>query len=159
MSETTPPAERTHLVHRTDHEGALQINATTGIIVTPNDERPDWADGLTCALLNERHQFYASRLGEAGYTETMRNPEVLNYADLGWIAVDEAGDEVEIEADAEHRMQTLADLIGVDRETGEITGTVMAEAEIAFDKQRSPEEMAAFEQSQEAGFDKATATG
>lgn len=153
----TSTTEPTKIVQRTDHEGVLQINAHTGLIVTPNDERPDWADGLACALLNERNEFYVQRLG-AAYTDELRNPEALHYEDLGWVAVDEAGDEVEIEADAEHRMQFIADLIGVDRETGEIKGTVLAETEIAMDRTRSPEELAAFEHSQEAGFQQATGT-
>ena len=155
----TTKSEPTLIVHRADHEGVIQVNALTGIIVTPNDERPDWSDGLTCALLNERHEFYTQRLGEAGYTEAMRRPDVLHYEDLGWIAVDEEGHEVEIEAEPEHRMQFIADLIGIDRESGEIKGNVLAETEIAMDRARSPEEMAAFEQSQEQGFDKATGTG
>lgn len=155
----TTTSEPTLIVHRADHEGVLQVNGLTGIIVTPNDERPDWADGLTCALLNERNEFYTQRLG-AGFTAAMRTPEAgLHYEDLGWVAVDEAGDEVEIEADSEHRMQFIADLVGIDRESGEIKGNVLAEVEVAMDRNRSPEEMAAFEQSQEQGFDKATGTG
>lgn len=155
----TTTAETLLTVHRTDHEGVLQVNALTGIITTPNDERPDWAEGLTCALLAEHKQFYASRLGEAGVKLASETAEMLNYEDLGWIGVDEDGNEVEIEAQAEFRMNLIADLIGVDRETGEITGgKVLAEAEIAMDRNRTPEEAAAFEHSQEVGFDKATGT-
>lgn len=159
--DNTTIADKTLLVHRKDHEGALQINATTGIITTPNDERPEWSDGLTVALINERDQFYTSRLGPM-YTETMRRPEVLEYADLSWIGVNEEGHEVEIEADAEHRMQTLADLVGVDRSadaTAEHTsGTILAEAEIAYNRERTFEEQAALEQAQKEQPGKLTGT-
>lgn len=160
-TEHTTLADKTLLVHRKDHEGAVQINATTGIIVTANDERPEWSDGLTVALINERDQFYTSRLGPA-YTNEMRRPEVLEYADLSWIGVDEEGHEVEIEADAEHRMQTLADIVGVDRSadaTAEHTkGTILAEAEVAYDRERTFEEQAALEQAQQERVGKLTGT-
>lgn len=151
MEPTT--AETLLTVHRTDHEGVLQVSSLTGIITTPNDERPDWAEGLTCALLAEHRGYYTARLGAA--SPLASGGEMLNYEDLGWIGVDEDGHEVEIEANAEFRMNRIAEVIGVNRETGEITGNVLAEAEIAFDRNRTDEEAAALDRSQDVtAFDK-----
>ncbi|MCC5780514.1 hypothetical protein H7H48_15745 [Nitratireductor sp. B36] len=101
-------------VHMEGQEGALHIDGLTGQIVTPNQERPEWADGYAVALLAERIGWYEQRLGHQ-LPEAIRKPQLLTAQDLGWIGVDAEGDEVEIEANAEHRMELLAGYLGIDR--------------------------------------------
>lgn len=102
------------IIHKADHEGALHIDARTGEILTRMAERPEWADGYAVALLAERTGWYEQRLGE-NLPERLYRPEILDAADLGWIAFDAEGEEVEIEADTDHRMDILADILNVDR--------------------------------------------
>lgn len=156
-TNVTPISERTILVHKKDAEGSLTINALTGHILTEPGERPDWSEGLTLALMAERHGFYSSRLGHH-YSDEMKKPDALSYEDLGWIGVDAAGDPIEIEADAEHRMTVISEILGIERTDDLSTptlvskGRVLAEVEIAMDKERTAEEHAAFEHAQEVGF-------
>lgn len=155
-------SKSTIMVHKDNEEGALLIDRATGIINQSNDERPEWSDGLTTALLAERHSFYNERLGPA-YTEAMQQPDMLNYADLGWLTVDTEGDAKEIEADAEFRMNVIAAATGIDREEGfDKPGLGMEgsghEVEIALDKNRTADEQAALEESQRTGFNEATGT-
>lgn len=156
MTDTpTPISQRTILVHKKDAEGALIINALTGHIQQPLDERPEWSEGLTLALLSERHGYYTKRLG-SGYTGSMQSPETIAYEDLGWIGVDAEGEPVELDADAEHRMGVIAEVLGITRtdnlsDTGAL-GTFVAEVEIAMDRERTPQEVAAFEHAQQEGF-------
>lgn len=147
----------TALVHRKDHEGVFQIDANTGRVITTHDDRPEWAYDLALAQLAERTLFYRSRLGEEAFTADMQRPEVFAFEDLGWLCENtdqnspEAGNEYVIEADAEHRMDVLASALGIDRETGEITG-VKAEAEIVRDNYRSDEELQALAEAQAEGY-------
>lgn len=146
------------LVHKNGAEGVLQIDALTGQVVPGQHDRPEWAEGLVMANYAARHIFYAARLGDQNYTAEMRNPEVFAFEDLDWLALNmEDGEEVEIAADDEHRMNVLAVALGVDRETGNIKG-VVAETEIASDQTRSAEELAALTSAQQERF-AATGTG
>ena len=119
-------------VHKSGDEGILTIDAMTGTITTPADERPTWAEGLAVAMLGERTGFYEKRLG-ALLTEDLRSPEVLEYADLSWVGVDEEGDEVEVEASHEFRSVKLAELLGIDTTEAGWDATMegaVAEAEV-----------------------------
>lgn len=153
----TNTTTHTALVHKKDAEGALIIDALTGHIIQDPMERPDWSEGLSVALLGERLGYYNTRLGHH-FTDDMKKPEAYAYEDLGWIGVDGEGDPLEIEADAEHRMSVIAEVLGVNREDGTVTGTVAAEVEIAFDKERTGDEVAALELAQSHGFEQATGT-
>lgn len=103
------------LIHKDGEEGSIQIDRLEGKVMTPADERPEWADGIAVALLTERVGYYETRLGTQ-LSQELRSPEVIVFQDLGWIGVDAEGDEVELEADGEFRMNILADMLGVDRE-------------------------------------------
>lgn len=153
-------------VVKAGEEGGIEIDSRTGIIATAVDNRPDWADGLACAMLAERVGYYASRTG--------RNPPipaVLECGDLEWVAIAEDGTELVIEASAEIRQENLAAMIGVDRETGEHlpnTGKVTHEREIAMDNRRPAGEPALLDAESRKSFgevdtaeaaDKKTATG
>lgn len=106
----------TALVHHTGEEGSLQINLLSGAILTPPDERPDWCDGLVRALTGERLHFYATRLGPvAGTVDAITAPDLIDYADLGWLATDAEGSLIEIDADPEFRMEALSSGIGMTR--------------------------------------------
>lgn len=102
-------------VHKAGEEGIITIDAMTGQITTPSNERPLWAEGLATAMLAERTGFYERSLG-VQMAETFRLPEAFEYADLSWVGVDEEGDEVEIEASHEHRSMVLASALGIDVE-------------------------------------------
>ena len=102
-------------IHKAGLEGAFHIDALDGRVVTPVDERPDWAEGFAVALLGERWGWYEQRLGR-NLPDSIRKPEMIDANDLGWIAFDHEGQEVEIEADSDHRMDILAGLLNVDRE-------------------------------------------
>lgn len=145
------------LVHKADAEGMLQIDAFTGQVIPGQHDRPDWADGLVIAQLAERHIFYASRLGEK-YADEHKSPEVFAFEDLGWLALDmNTGDEVALNADSEFRMEVMATVLEVDRESGNIKG-VLAETEVSSDNTRSAAELAALEEAQQGRF-AATGTG
>lgn len=101
------------IVHKDGEEGAFHIDAMTGQVLTPTNELPIWANGFATALLSERVGWYEQRLG-AQLPEGIRKPEALNVADLGFVAVDEAGDEVEIEASSEYRQRTLSVMLDID---------------------------------------------
>ena len=100
----------TFLVHKANAEGGLAIDGLTGLVIQPLDERPDWSEGLVCALFVEHHNFYLSRLGKA---PTLASP--LAFEDFSWVAVNAEGDELELEADSEHRMNNIAEAVGVVR--------------------------------------------
>jgi hypothetical protein len=101
------------IVHKTDAEGAMVIDALTGNIVTPADQRPDWADGYATAILAERVGYYEKRMG-SHLPDGLRSPEAINVDDLSWVGVDTEGEEVEIEAKAEYRQTMLSTLLGID---------------------------------------------
>lgn len=109
------------LVAKTGEEGALMIDAITGQVIPDQSERPEWSSNLVCALFTERHAFYKSRLGEVA-ANAMLHAESYNVADLAWVALDEEGEEIEVEADAEHRMEIIAEATGLDRDEGTIKG-------------------------------------
>lgn len=116
------------LVHKTDHEGTIELHGTRGILLTAIEDRPDWSEGLVYALLNERQEFYASRLGPA-FTMEMRFPTAINFDDLGWVGIDENGSEMETPASDDFRMEFMSAALGVDREEGTVSGA-LAEAEL-----------------------------
>lgn len=131
---------RTIPVHKAGDEGILTVDAMTGTITTPAGERPIWAEGLAVAMLAERVGFYERALGALA-AESLRMPEVFEYADLSWVGVDEEGDEVEVEASHSYRSEQLAMHLGIDTsEAGwdaSLPGAV-AEAEVAHTYQTHP---------------------
>lgn len=102
-------------VHKDGEEGAIHIDRLEGRVLTPADDRPEWADGLAAAMLAERVGWYERRLSSQ-LPEAVRSPDVIAFQDLGWVGVDAEGDEVELEADGEYRMEQLANMLGIDRE-------------------------------------------
>lgn len=121
----------TILVHKTDEAGAIIVDRMTGSILTPSNERPDWAEGLAAAMLAERVGWYENRLGK-NLPDTLRSPHACNYADLSWVGVDAEGDEVEIEAAAEYRMTTLAAIMELDLDADNFELPVSGEVAHAF---------------------------
>lgn len=97
------------LVQKEGAEGGLVIGSLSGQITQSIMERPEWSEGLATALIAERHGFYQSRLGH------VPSPGILNFEDLGWVCVNAEGDEFQIEADAEFRMNVIASATGTVR--------------------------------------------
>lgn len=166
---------KTALVHKQDAEGSITIDAHTGQILTPHDERPDWASDLTIAQIAMRDQFYINALGDL-YTNDRQVPEVLAFEDIDWLGAREypvdapyinpetnAVEDSElftIDADHDFRQQQVATVLGIEaeldehgNETGRIVGA-LAEVEMASDNMRSPEEIAELEKEQATGFSK-----
>jgi catechol 2,3-dioxygenase-like lactoylglutathione lyase family enzyme len=137
------PKTKLILVHKEGEEGSIQIDAQTGGIVTEIDQRPDWAEGLSVALLAERNKFYRDRLGSK-YAAEHASPEAMSYEDLGWVGADAEGELLEIEASAEHRQGVLSEVLGWDEETATFKDKAgfqtVAEVEIAMDTARTTAE-------------------
>ncbi|MCW2317096.1 hypothetical protein M2322_002650 [Rhodoblastus acidophilus] len=158
-----PIGTKTLLVHKDDCEGALIIDALTGVITQPINERPEWAEGLAVALLAERTGWYAKRLGP-DYAKTHAAPDVLNFADLGWLGVDAEGSPVELDAAAEHRMAMIAEHLGVHRDAdlshGKHDNTTGELAHVVLDMDThaaltSEEDAKAFDKAIQDGFPEA----
>jgi phage gp46-like protein len=135
-------------------EGAIHIDALDGRVLTAPDDRPEWADGYAVALLGERIGWYEARLGQQ-LPESIRKPEILVAQDLGWIGMDAEADEVEIEADTDHRMTTLANLLNIDREDFDQERNfqnVLAQADIDHTYSTHPTTEATLEEVEGASF-------
>lgn len=145
-------------VHRAGEEGGLQIDRHTGTVLDAANA-PDWAEGLVNALLNTRLEFYHKRTGIPQTT-----PELLDFRDLDWIALDEDGNPTELTADPEYRADRLAEMLGLETDIDKIDMTTarsdatVTEVLISMDRERTEDEVAAFEQSKEQGFGKLTGT-
>lgn len=154
--QTSTDTKHHVLVHKQDDEGALTIDLLTGGIVTEIDQRPDWAEGLTNALPREREVYYQHHLGDDyTATESFKHPTALAFEDLGWLGVDAEGDLVEIDADPEFRMAVVKEFLVIDEETGKMTKDgwrTVAEAEIAWDVERTTEEASAIDAELETNF-------
>lgn len=111
MTTNTSPI----MVHKSDEEGAFIVDRKTGSVLTPSNEMPQWAEGLVSASLASRVGWYEQRLG-AQLPEAIRSPSSIEHSDLDWVAVDEAGDYIDIEHNAEYRTGILGTLMGVDLE-------------------------------------------
>lgn len=129
------------LVHKEGEEGIIHIDLDTGIITTPLDERPDWADGLASAIPHERSRWYEQRLGPQ-YAAEHKSPEAMVFQDLSWIGVDDEGDEVELSADLDYRQEVLAKVLGLDLDEGEFRSHIVTELEMSADRRRTPAEAA-----------------
>jgi hypothetical protein len=112
----------TYIVHKEGEPGTLEL-APSGRILTEQFDRPEWAGTAVLALLGQRNEFYQQRLG-AELAEPLVSTNVINFLDLGFVALDENGDEIEMTADDEFRQNVLAAALGVDRETGDIAGSI-----------------------------------
>jgi hypothetical protein len=143
-------------VHMEGAEGIIQIDAVTGHVLTGPLDRPDWAQGYTTAVLQERVGYYERALGDA-FTPEMRDPEVFAAEDLDWVAVadDDEHSEYVAEHSAEHRQNVVMAFTKGDittDEQGHLTGDDVIE--LSTERERSPEEAAALEESQKTGFRK-----
>lgn len=107
-------------VHKQGEEGMLAIDAFTGQVIMDEDT-PEWAKdaGLVMAQLTERHVFYGKRLGDS-YANEHQAPSVYAYEDLGWLCLVDNGTaephEAIVQADAEHRMNVVAEVLGINRD-------------------------------------------
>lgn len=147
------------IVHKTGEEGAMMIDARTGSILTPSNERPVWADGYAAAILGERVGWYEKRLGEH-LADKLRSPEVLNVVDLSWVALDENLDEVEIEHDPEFRQNLLSQImeIGTSAEDfDKLLETYSVGAELAHTYETHPASEETLREAEGASFQEVSA--
>lgn len=94
--------------------GGFVISSLSGEILTPPNERPEWAGGVVQAQLAERIGWYEKRIGEH-LAEQRRVPDFINFQDLGWVGVDAEGDVVAIDPDNQFRMEILAEYLEIDK--------------------------------------------
>lgn len=111
-----------YIVHKEGAEGSLQLTRN-GLVKTPVFDRPEWAGQVSTAMLAERNHFYQTRLG-AELASPLIETNIINFDDLHWVAMDDDQNEVEIEASADYRNAVLAAALGVNLETGDISGAV-----------------------------------
>lgn len=151
----TPKDGKTLTIHKGGEEGTIQIDAMTGQVTTPVDERPDWADQLAAAHLAERIGFYESRVGKLKAGEHLNKDTPIAFQDLTWVGLDDEQTEVEIEADGDFRMSIIGDLLGIDLEAAEHDadmGKVLADVSIAHQPQRTDAEIAEMSEADKQGF-------
>lgn len=147
------------IVHKDGEEGTLTLDAMTGKITTPLDQRPDWAEGLTTGLIQERTSFYDKRLGaeSTAFKAMLESTTAIEFSDLGWIGVDAAGDEKEIFADPTFRSEVVAKALAIDTNAdtadASMTAKALAEREVSRENRgRTQSEIEALEQSVGQGF-------
>lgn len=141
-------------VHKAGEEGTIIVDPRSGKIITPTDQQPLWCEGLATALIQERIGFYEKRFGEgsAAFNDVM-SADAIEFSDLGWLGVDAAGDEMELYADGGYRSEVVAKALGIDTESGEMSGTVLAEREVSRENRgRTQSEIEALEASHAKGF-------
>lgn len=143
-------------VHKDGQEGGIHIDAT-GKVITKADDRPDWADGYAQALLDERKDFFTARLGAVG-AESLLAADIMAADELGWLAVDAEGSEVEVEADGEYRMNLIAKAMGIDLtdiEQERNFKTAIAQADVDHTYSTRPTEEATLAEVEGKGFQEA----
>jgi hypothetical protein len=133
------------LIHTEGQEGGFFISALSGQIITTDadHEMPEWAEeAIVNANLQERREYYTQRIGEQAFL-ALGTPDAIEYKDLGWVAADQEGDLVEIDADTQWRSENLANLLGIDTDADAFDKTlegVTHEAIIADDYRKNPTE-------------------
>ncbi|MBK1871593.1 hypothetical protein [Taklimakanibacter albus] len=151
----TPKDGKTLLIHKVGEEGTIEIDAMTGQLVTPVDDRPEWADKLAAASLAERIGWYEQRVGKTKAAEHLTTDGPIAFQDLTWVGLDDEQTEVEIEADNDFRMQCLGELLGIDLEAAEKDadfGKVLADVSVAHQPQRTDAELAEMSEADKQGF-------
>jgi hypothetical protein len=114
-------------VSKDGEEGIITIDKSTGNILTHLDEMPEWTNGLLMAITGERIGYYNGRLGDVPPVNAHLEDQSVNFADLAWLARDDAGNEADIPADAEYRNAKLNDMLtslGVLDIAGNVQGSV-----------------------------------
>lgn len=142
-------------VHKEGEEGTILVDGASGKIITPLDQQPEWTNGLATCLVQERLSFYEKRFGaESDAFKTIMNADAVEFSDLGWMGMSvEGGDEIELFADPAYRSEVVAKALGIDTETGEMSGKVLAEREVSRENRgRTQTEIETLEHSQDKGF-------
>lgn len=146
------------LIHTEGQEGGFFIHGVTGQIITTDEdhEMPEWAEeAIVNANLQERRTWYTQRIGETAFV-ALGTPDALEYKDLGWIAVDQEGDLVEIDADVQWRSENLAELLNIDTDADAFDKTIEGvthEALIADDYRRNPTDEATLAEAEGKTFE------
>lgn len=144
-------SEGNFIIHKEDAPGVILLDLAGRIVTEPFD-MPEWApEGISVGLLAERTRFYEQRLGPV-LAAPFLNTNAINVEDIGWVAVDEDGQQVELSANEDYRMEVLAAVLEVDRDEGTIAH---ASTDIMLDTQPAvytAEELGAQEQAKASAF-------
>lgn len=169
------------IVTKQGEDGGITLDGFTGVVLrVGGEELPEWSEGLSQALLAERHIFYSSRLGGL-YTDELKFPETIAYEDLGWVHVSELNEPLlvtpemrdpetnaitqhavyehvelnTVDANHEFRMERISEITGIagdiDLEEGTFGKDAITQA-ISRDNERTAEELASMEQAKQEGF-------
>lgn len=153
---------KTLLVHKTNEEGGVEIDAFSGTIVTEGEHRPEWLEGRAVALIFERVKFYTDRVGPQLF-DAAETPTAIAFEDLCWVGHDEDGEPQEFGADTDFRMDRIAELVGGERTDEGLTfsekADIRADVEVAMDQTRTEEETSVLLEAQDKGFEKVAQTG
>lgn len=108
----------TVLVHKENEEGTIQVRVSDGKIITPLDQRPDWAEGLAVALVQDRLSWYERRLGKesSAFKALEASQEAIEFSDLDFLGVDAEQQELEVYHDPATRSEFVAKALGIDTE-------------------------------------------
>lgn len=142
-------------VHKEGEEGTVLVDGASGKLITPVDQQPDWCNGLATCLVQERLSFYEKRFGaDSDAFKTIQAADAVEFSDLGWLGMSaEGGDELEIFPTPEYRSEVVAKALGIDTETGEMSGKVLAEREVSRENRgRTQTEIEALDHSVDKGF-------
>lgn len=149
----TANKDRTLVVHKEGAEGTLLVDYMTGKILTPIDEKPDWAQGLAACLPQERITFYLHRFGTEGKEiEAIKNADAVAMQDLSWVGVDANQEATELEADLDYRLELVGKLLDIDTETGAVPGTTQERELVMTNTRRTAEEQHTLEVAMNQGF-------
>jgi len=112
----------------------IEINSITGTVVSDLDALPEWAEGLGVAVVSERSQYYRAAVGYVPVVGDERGIEIINVADLEWVAKFEGEDESIVPADHEYRMAQVSSLVyDLDAWEKDPTGEIAFKAQTGFD--------------------------
>lgn len=168
------------LVHMQGHEGTITIDPLTGTILTPSDERPEWAEHYSIAQVAQRMRYYTEAVGPDALENAFKLPEMMAAEDLDWLCVRELGTDADGNtlyftnedgsqdpfeawghpAEQEFRSEIVAVLSGLktleetdlDPSMYDFSGLTSVDVAVIRDDTRTEEELKALEESKEQGF-------
>lgn len=142
-------------VHKEGEEGVLLVDRLEGKILTPHDQRPDWAEGLTVALIQDRLFWYEKRFGKesTAFKAIADETVAIEFSDLSWLGVDAEQEPLMVDFSADYRSEVVAKVLGVNTDDATMTRPALAERELHRENPpRTQAERDALEQSLKEGF-------
>jgi hypothetical protein len=112
-------------VTKNGEEGILTLDKGDGRLLTKHEEMPEWGNGLVMAMLAERIGYYNVKLGaDHELVKAHLASETVAFEDISWMARSDGGEDKDILADGEVRLQNVNSILtdmGVIAQTDEGT--------------------------------------